>query len=493
MKILPAFLKHPTTFKLGSMLLLFSIFSLFTVGDVLAQSTMPAGTCTTDPSFNIPAQMQLITTIVDNISCILYGSASNPACASAGSISRSLFDQITLEGTYLTIIRATLSLFVIIYGISFMLGIVQFTYMEFLTRMVKFGLVLVLFSPFAWNFFYNTVGVFFQNGTNFLIGLSTKLALGSMIGVDPNKPFLLVDYSIATAFSSKMFVTMLAMFYTPPYGFIFGILVLMGLGQFVAALFQAVWIYLMSLIIRAFLFGLAPVFIPFILFSKTRHLFDGWLNQLVNSMLQPVLLFTFFAFFSVLIQSAMNNILQVPVCYLPGADIWSGLPSDSVTPHFSIWMNGSWQHYARSWGPTGPTAFPNAGITFPIQIMDVLVFLILAQLAWRFNGISINIAKELSAVSTSFNMPGAFSQMFNPTHQTTRRMLNEGDRAVAAQRGSGGAAGVRQGVGGVNALNPGAVRDNRLGSGPHVNTIDDGSKTSGASLSGNRPPPRANS
>lgn len=454
-------------FKFGVFALLWTCMAVYSAGEVYAQSTMPAGVCTTDPTFNIPAQMQIITAIVDNISCILYGSASNAACASSNSVSQGLFSQLTAEETFITIIRASLTLFVIIFGIAFMMGIVQFTYMEFLTRAIKFGIILVLLTPTAWGYFYNTVGMFFHNGTNWLIGITAQFALGSIVGIDPSKPFLLIDYSIATAFSSKMFVTLVAMFYTPPYGFIFGILVLMALGSFVAAIFQAVWIYLMALVIRAFLFGLAPIFIPFILFSKTRHLFDGWLNQLVNSMLQPVLLFTFFAFFSVMVQAAMNNIMRVPVCYLPGSGIWSGLPNDEVLPRFKLWMNGGWQDYARGWGPTGPIEFPNSGIVFPIDIMDVLIFLILTQLAWRFNGISIHIAKELSASSTSFNMPGAFTNLFSPTRQATSQALNKSEQALAAIKSrsasrAGAAAGGGGAAAGEAAAKPGQIPSRRV-------------------------------
>jgi type IV secretory pathway VirB6-like protein len=431
----------------------FAAAFVLTGNDAFAQATMPAGVCTTDPSFNIPAQMTIITNIVDNITCLLYGTSGNAACASPGSISRNLFSQIILDNLFVNMIKAALTLFVVIYGIAFMMGIVQFTYTEFLTRMIKFSIILVLLSPTPWSLFYNTFGVFFHNGTNWLISRSTSIALGSIAGADPDKPFLLIDYAIATAFSSKMFVTMIAMFFTGPYGWLFGLLVLFGLGSFVGAMFQAVWIYLMSMVIRAFLFGLAPLFIPFLLFSKTRHLFDGWLNQLVNTMLQPVLLFTFFAFFSTLVQSAMNNILRVPVCYLPGSGYMAGLPNDEVLPRFKIWMNGGWQEYARQWGPAGPTEFPNLGYVFPIDIMDVLIFLILAQLAWRFNGISVNIAKELSGASTSFNMPGAFTHMLNPSKAATSKAMAEAEYAVGGPNNQGNRLAAAAGGGGGQANN----------------------------------------
>src|SRR6185436_2324103 len=101
----------------------------------------------------------------------------------------------------------------------------------------------------------------------------------------------------------KMAVTLMAIFGTFPYGPIIGLILLMALGSFLKALMNALWVYLMSLVMKTLLFALAPIFIPCILFTRTRHLFDGWLNQIVNATLQPILLFAFFAFFAILIRT----------------------------------------------------------------------------------------------------------------------------------------------------------------------------------------------
>lgn len=412
----------------------------------------PAGQCTTDPTFNVPTSINVISTVIDSVSCVLYGSSNTVPCNVSGSVAGNMFEGITGNFQYRVVVQATASLFIMIFAISFMLGIVQLSIVELTVRVIKVSIVLFFIVGGGWLFFYNIVGIFFQNGTNWLIGRATQIAIGTIPGINVNDPFALIDYAIATAFSAKMFVTIMAMLFTGPYGWLYFILVILGLGSFVAALFQAIWIYLMSMVVRAFLFGLAPLFFIFLLFQRTRHLFDGWLNQLVNSMLQPVLLFTFFSFFVVLVQAGMQNILNTPACYLPGRALLDGLPGDSVTPKLSIWINGGWQAYGEPHDWNGPVDFPGAA-TFPIDIIDVLIFVLLTQLAWRFNSIAINIAKEIAGVSTTFNMPGAFSNILSPRHSATNRALGEFDRyreqpeMRAAQAAAGGAPAPAQGGG----------------------------------------------
>ena len=379
----------------------------------------PAGTCTFDPTYNIPTDLRIITTIVDGVICNLYGPQSGVAgCNRSIGASQNIFEAIAFQTGFQGIIRAVATLFITIFGIAFMLGIVRLTIIEFTIRAFKLSVVVIALSPGAWELVYSVIGVLFQNGTDWLIARSTQIALGTIPGVNPSQPFNVLDTAVATAFSAKMFVTIIAMFFTGPYGWLFGILTVIGLGSFVAALFQGIWVYLMSSVVRAFLFGLAPIFFIFLLFSRTRHLFDGWLNQLVNSLLQPVLLFTFFSFFAVLVLASMERILRVEVCYMPGSGLFTGLPGDVVIPRPTV--NG--QLYGREWSFGGPVDFPNHAPFF-IDIIDVLIFILLTQLAWRFNGIAINVAKELASVSTTYNIPGAFNNLLSPRRSARRNAI----------------------------------------------------------------------
>ena len=80
--------------------------------DMLLADT-PAGTCSTDPTFNVPQNINIIQSIVNQIQCVLYG-----GCGGNGSVAENLFN--TLAGSpstgYGVVIMTILTLFIIIFA-----------------------------------------------------------------------------------------------------------------------------------------------------------------------------------------------------------------------------------------------------------------------------------------------------------------------------------------------------------------------------------------
>lgn len=373
------------------------------------------------------------------------------------TVSQQVFTSIAQNSGFSQVVRGALTLFILVYGILFMTGMVELKFYDFVTRMIKFGIVAFLLKPDAWTFFSDTVIVFFNNGTNDIIHHVTAFTLGTKYQPGAGV-FLALDGAIAKAASGKMAVAVLATFATGPYGVLFGILLLLSLWSFLKSLLTAMWIYIMSLAMKTLLFGLAPIFIPCILFQRTQHLFKGWLDQLVNASLQPILLFMFFAFFIQLISQSMVNILHAPVC-------WTELPQGWRGSQFTLYY---WRFAMPKFGPDGKTALlDSAGKTiyepypgewtwdqpFPIDLMTLLTFLILAELASRFNSVVVQIASEIAGAGTSMaGMQGAFSEMFGgagggmggKAGGGLMNVLGGGNKGAAAKEAAAAAASVRR-------------------------------------------------
>ncbi len=394
-----------------------------------APPIQPGGTCTTDPPFDIPTPLPgqgLISVIVTNVQAIL------------NNISQTMFQTIAGDAGFIAAVQAMLTLYIAIYGILFTFGMVNITLYDFFIRMVKIGIIVGLLSAGAWDFFNTTVVKFFNQGTDDIINKVTAIATNTGTDFATGPPFNVLDGALAKALSAKMAVVLLATFGTGPYGILYGLLLLAALGSFMKALFTAVWVYLMSLVLKTLLFGLAPIFFAFLLFNRTRHLFDGWLNQVVNASLQPILLFVFFAFFAKLIEASIDNLIDytpphkgVPVCWTEWAESVRGspfsfhwhrftVPNDSGTSTFCLNNTGGkcWEPFGGMWGFTGPQVTNNTATAmpvFPIDIMTILIFLILAELAGRFNSIVLMIARDLAGASTDLSsMQGALSDWFSP-------------------------------------------------------------------------------
>lgn len=399
-----------------------------------ASPSVPRGTCTSDVQFDVPLpdpDSGLITTIVTNIRIIL------------DNVSENMFKAIAADSEFRKVIRASLSLYIAIYGILFTFGMVQLTVFDFVMRCVKIGIIVWLLSPNdAWFYFQREVVHFFNDGADSVIAKVSAIAVGddSIIIPDPSKPFAVLDGAISKAISAKMAVTLLATFFTGPYGVLFGLLLLLSLGSFVKALITAVWVYVMSLVLKTLLFGLAPIFLVCLLFNRTRHLFDGWLNQVVNASLQPIFLFTFFAFFAALIDASIQEILNTPVCWTEAAESLRGTPFNMHYWRFAREVppgSGNWEPYGGLWTWTGADNDANAP-HFPISIMSILIFLMLSELAGRFNSVVLMIASDIAGASTNLaSMRGALGDWFSPVKGKAEGLLgNVGERKTPGVPGN---------------------------------------------------------
>lgn len=437
-----------------------------------ADPVVPA-TTTADEQFKIPdvpAGQGILSTIVKDIQLILFGNP-NGRPPTIG-IAENMFKSIAGDLGFIKTASALMTLYIAVYGILFTFGMVQVTLYDFGIRMIKIGIIVLLISPGSWTFFNDTVVKFFNGGTDEIISEVTQIAVGGFTNqINPasttSYPFAPLDAVIAKALSAKMWVTLLATVFTGPYGLVYGLLMALALRALIASLLTAMWVYLMSLVLRTLLFGIAPIFLACMLFGRTKHLFDGWLNQVVNACLQPIFLFVFFAFFVKLMEGSIDSIITYdgpakppPVAWTTPAETVRGTPFNQNWWRFMIWNRnkicppattpGCYEEYGGLWSWKGvlPTAVTGSGGTttppanlpiFPLDLMNILIFFMLAELAGRFNTIVIQIAKDLAAASTDLStMQGSMSQWFAPGGNKNQSMLGSiGSRTGPGGRGGG--------------------------------------------------------
>jgi type IV secretion system protein VirB6 len=81
------------------------------------------------------------------------------------------------------------------------------------------------------------------------------------------------------------------------------------------AIIETISVYLMSIMFIAILIILAPIFLVFILFDRTRYLFDNWVSYLVRYCLEPVLLLGGIIILFQLYSVYIDQILDHSVCW----------------------------------------------------------------------------------------------------------------------------------------------------------------------------------
>ncbi|NBX03715.1 MAG: type IV secretion system protein [Alphaproteobacteria bacterium] len=339
----------------------------------------PMGTCTNQPEFDID-KTAIISTVTSDVLNVISSASENMF----GSVSRNVSD----------IMQKVIALYILIYGLLFMFGAAQASVYDFSVRLAKVSVVGMTLN--GGNEIYKLLDDFFNKGTNEILNKIGCAMTGSGCGSQgASLPLASMDDLVSTIVSGKMVVTLLTIATTGVYGPLVFLVLLMSLKSLGEALLSALWVFLMSAVVRAILIAVAPIFIPCILFSRTRDMFQGWLNQLVNASLQPIFLMAFFAFFLGLVGTIVNGLLERPICLTPMVDVANGSLLKDYWWRFT--KNG--QQYMGDWGTSDP----------PFSIFNIFLLFILVELVGRFNNIVVSLANSISAATTNMSPVAAFN------------------------------------------------------------------------------------
>lgn len=318
--------------------------------------------------------------------------------------STAMMSAIADNAKFQTAVMAALILYTVIYGAMVVLGFVQVALGDAVVRVAKLGIVAMLLTSETAMLFFNLLRCFFIEGTTYLIqqvlAIGTQ-AVNSLGGVDRT---VLMDFSysgnadsicsssfdpdnmgpgplsalealITQLFSPHMFLVLITMMGANiPFGFIMALFLIFGIYLLVAALIYAVTIYLTALIAQYLLLSLLPVFMAFLLFDRTKYLFEGWINQLVSYSLSPILLFAYLSLFILIMEAAIAQILDVRIC-------WAKV--------FTI----AWVFDVNFWQFVGENEVPTT--TMPFGFFEVLVVILLAYLMKEFFGSVEDIARDI--------------------------------------------------------------------------------------------------
>lgn len=342
-----------------------------------------------------------------------------------------LFMAITLNTSFQSAVTATITLMVVVFGVMFMIGMVQLTFGQALIRLMKIAIVLSVTNIFGWVFFQQTVVCFFAGGADEIIQyvISQTTGVGSgipPISLPPGPGGILCMYSLPVfteldrlaqdIIKPETIAKILAAFTTGPYGLAMGGLMMIATIAFIKLLVDALKVYAISYVVRALLFGLSPIFFVFLLFERTKNYFTQWLNAVINFTLQPVLLFIMLAFMMDLIDQASKDMLGVEVCW---AEFQSTEGSSSKMQFWRFADGGQVDPSEYDW--EGQVSCQAGGGTnckpFPIDIIDILAFVFLIFLASRFASVIERITSQLSNIFISLDQGGRMEQFLHKQNQ----------------------------------------------------------------------------
>lgn len=343
----------------------------------------------------------------------------------------------SIVGQIAGVVSAMIMLYIVIFGIMFLIGMVQLSLAEISKRMIKIAVVGSLVNGTAFDLFNNYVYRFFREGTDELITVMTTQmvqyispdALPTNAATGEIGPFTPLDQFITQLMQPGNIVVFEAATNTSAYGGIFMLIFAMAGFFLVAAIARALWVYLVYLLATTLLFGLAPIFFSFLLFERTKNLFNGWLSQLVNFSLQPILMFTFLGFFVVLMQDSMQTTIEQKACI---CEFEQALEGTAQEPRGWLFADAAGNCMSVPFDIDGPKCMqggewgPCAGMDeFPLNMMDMLAFLLLAYTAYSFYNHVASMAQDIAGSFVDLEIGSPVKQATEGLANAPSNLLNQ--------------------------------------------------------------------
>ena len=223
-----------------------------------------------------------------------------------------------------TILSLSLTFFVIFTAVSYLLGLVKYSNWELMVRILKVGIIISLVSDGSWDFFKEYIIGFFRGGSLDMIGDIVSL-VNSETGVISQTDnsgvkglFKNLDDIFAMFTSSQVNAKILGLLFFPPFiGFLMICMFYVGFYIFIHIIAKILILYVSIFIMMSFAFIVAPIFIIFALFERTKEYFTKWLDLVIGYAIQFIFLVTVVTIFSWIILAVFIDLLNYTVCWKP--------------------------------------------------------------------------------------------------------------------------------------------------------------------------------
>ena len=220
---------------------------------------------------------------------VVYDELVKPIREKFNELSKTIYHKLISNIALQNIARSMMVVYIIIYGLMFLAGAVQITVTDIVTRVLKIGVIVALFSETSWLFFSTYLFNVFVDGADYL--MSTIIGIASKTG----NVFAFID-PIFDKYTNKtiwglLFIQLLQIHNGVAF---FAILTIFAILIFFKATIEVVVTYILAFLSLAVMISLAPFFIILILFERTKNMFDNWISTMFSFMMQPTLLLIFF-------------------------------------------------------------------------------------------------------------------------------------------------------------------------------------------------------
>jgi len=302
------------------------------------------------------------------------------------------FDNIIKNTDMLFYIKIMLIIYVMLLGAGIASGNISMNSYELFIRFFKIVIVGGLFDKSTFGFFIDYLYPIMRD-------LPKAILVGAISGdytVDPSgsSDVLLPILNYFCLIFSETFLS--ASFFPKIMSIMvsgFGGLVLLSIVFSIVLISLAVCKYIVvfisAVVFNGLLLGFAPIFLTFILFEKTKYLFDNWVKYLVSYVVEPTIsglgLIVFVNLFLIYIDSILNYSVCFK-CYIP-----ISIPISSLEINL----------FCMSWFLPWGSEFDILEFlkSFPKTVSDSIVLLIISSSAYRYHSLALELSSKISGAA----------------------------------------------------------------------------------------------
>jgi type IV secretion system protein VirB6 len=306
------------------------------------------------------------------------------------SAAENIFARMTCSGkyssadctNYINWIRAILTMYIIFTGMQFILGMSKFNAHELLIRVIKIIVIGGLINEKTFIFFrtdifpliHSTIDEIISNISGYSSNMEYLDGNGSKHTL--TAPFVFINtFMTRIFFSPAFYAQLLSTFSMGLLGIPFFIIICYAVILALKSVTEVIANYLMAIMFLGLLIIIAPIFLVFMLFERTRYLFNNWVSYVVRYSLEPVLIIAGLIILLQLHEIYLDQILGYSVCWKCAWPVKLGLTGITLIgiPGFDPTMTLFCLNWFVPWGYSYND--PEFGISF----YDIVGLLIISQ------------------------------------------------------------------------------------------------------------------
>ena len=307
---------------------------------------------------------------------------------------RKVFEAFAQDTIFKEVVMALVTITIAMYGLGIIVGTLPITPYQLAMITTKIAVILALVT--SYDTFEEVVKNFFEGMVDGFIVIMSQTFSSSPIQ-DQLEVFEPVEEIFSKLFSMEFSIMMMALITTGWTGLFYGLAMLGSIIFFLIAVLRALYVYIVSMVARGFLYAVAPIFITLGVMKPTKSLFENWLQLLVSFTLQPILLFAFLAVFLEMIK-AFLGVLYTPevnathVCYME----WFRLKGGDKVVYF-------WQFSTEQ----GISALKGVNPEISVDLIILFTFIILSIMMILFSTWAVDVAAHMAQGFISTALPSA--------------------------------------------------------------------------------------